>query len=82
MLAEFEQSGGAPNVVMYTSLIEGCLKNGNLEKAQKLFVKMRAVGLVPNEFTNTVMISGCFKNGRRDDGLRLYAEMKNNGVIL
>ncbi|CAI9779985.1 unnamed protein product [Fraxinus pennsylvanica] len=41
--------GYSPNVVVYTTLIDGCCKDGEVEKPKELFYKMEELGLVANQ---------------------------------
>ncbi|MCI13266.1 pentatricopeptide repeat-containing protein, partial [Trifolium medium] len=43
LLAMMEETGFSPNVVIYTTLIDGCCKNGDVHLGKKLFSKMEGL---------------------------------------
>ncbi|KAG9155677.1 hypothetical protein Leryth_003954 [Lithospermum erythrorhizon] len=52
----FAAMSGSQNVVSWTALISGYLKNGMIEKAANLFYQMRREGVEPNEFTYSTIL--------------------------
>ncbi|CAI9766802.1 unnamed protein product [Fraxinus pennsylvanica] len=82
VLDQMSSIGYSPNVVVYTTSIDECCKDGEFEKAKELFYKMEELGLVANQYTYTVLINGIFKNGLKKDKFELYEKMKLNGALL
>jgi pentatricopeptide repeat protein len=48
---------GSQNVVSWTAMINGCIKNDDIPLAAALFSKMREDGVAPNEFTYSTMLT-------------------------
>ncbi|XP_012453144.1 pentatricopeptide repeat-containing protein At1g52620-like [Gossypium raimondii] len=53
-----------PNVVTYTSLINGFCRNGDLSTAEKAFKEMQSCGLEPNVVTYTIPTGSFCKEGK------------------
>ncbi|KAK7831309.1 pentatricopeptide repeat-containing protein [Quercus suber] len=87
------EMGWSSNVVIYTTLIDGCCKNGDIERAKELFCKMGELGLVANQYTYTEMgwssnvviyttlIDGCCKNGDIERAKELFCKMGELGLV-
>jgi pentatricopeptide repeat domain-containing protein 1 len=52
-------NGSSPDVVIYSSLIDGCTKDNRLDQALDFFAEMKLNGLSPNVVTYNSMIDGC-----------------------
>ncbi|KAL2901286.1 hypothetical protein RDABS01_026368 [Bienertia sinuspersici] len=61
----------SPNVVIYTTLVDGYCKNGAIAKAKDLFYKVEELELVGNQHTYTVLINGLFKKGLKKEGFQI-----------
>ncbi|KAJ6342157.1 hypothetical protein OIU78_010149 [Salix suchowensis] len=70
-----------PNVVTYTSLINGFCRTGDSSRAEKTFEAMRSSGLKPNVVTYTILI-GCFcKEGKISKASSFFELMLLNRCI-
>ncbi|CAE8593242.1 unnamed protein product, partial [Polarella glacialis] len=60
----------------YTSLIDACARQGELQKGRALLGEMRQKRIVPNELSYTSLLQACSKSG--EDSLRqeLLEEMQ------
>ncbi|KAK3023867.1 hypothetical protein RJ639_043998 [Escallonia herrerae] len=74
----FDQMGDmgfSPNVVVYTSLIDGSCKSGDVEKRRGCFVRWGSW------YTYTVLINGLFKKGLKSERFELFEKVKEDGVL-
>ncbi|KAJ3699678.1 hypothetical protein LUZ61_003383 [Rhynchospora tenuis] len=70
------------NAFVYTCLIGGNTKEGNLEKSTQLFNEMISVGLRPYDETYNYLIAGfCLKKGRESEALCYCEKMINEGFL-
>lgn len=65
-----------PNVVSYTALIAGLLKNGMFDEADRLFRRMPERNVV----SWNAMIGGCSQAGLSEEAVNLFLEMCREGV--
>jgi pentatricopeptide repeat protein len=72
--------GIKPNVVTYSSLIDGHSKMGKMEIATAIYTEMVAKGIEPNVVTYTALIHGHAKNGSMDAAFWLHKEMIEKGI--
>lgn len=68
------------NEVLFTGMINLCLKQGDLKIADQLLEKMRYLKINPNVVTYTGIISGLAKQNQISRALEYFEEMKNKGV--
>eukprot|EP00941_MAST-03F_sp_MAST-3F-sp1_P003533 g3533.t1 len=66
---------GATDVHTYTSIINACVRCGQLSEAQRFFEEMKLVRLVPNVVTYTAIIKGYSNAGNVSDAGKLLREM-------
>ncbi|KHN03055.1 Pentatricopeptide repeat-containing protein [Glycine soja] len=78
LLAMLEEFGFSLNVVIYTTLIYGCCKSGDVRLAKKLFCTM------DSEYCNARMVDkalNVFAEMReKDTAVRLFNQLKSNGL--
>ncbi|MED6220459.1 hypothetical protein PIB30_045013 [Stylosanthes scabra] len=73
--------GVKPDVVTYSSLIDGyCLIN-EVNKAKCTFEAMTQRGVAPNVQSYSIMINGFCKSKMVDDALNLFAEMRRKNLV-
>ncbi|KAJ6771289.1 MITOCHONDRIAL GROUP I INTRON SPLICING FACTOR CCM1 [Salix koriyanagi] len=79
---EFPQlRGNAPDVVSYSTVINGYCRGGELQKVLKLIQEMQMKGLKPNLYTyNSIILLLC-KSGKVDDAEKVLREMINQGIV-
>ncbi|KAL1366966.1 hypothetical protein HN51_021014 [Arachis hypogaea] len=70
-----------PDRVMYTTVIEGLCKKGQLGVARKLWFEMIQKGLLPNEYTYNVMLHGYCKAGELVEAKKLFNDMRSRGYV-
>ncbi|KAE9459000.1 hypothetical protein C3L33_09114, partial [Rhododendron williamsianum] len=70
-----EQSGLAPNLATYNTMINAYCKKGNLENALKLWDDMKNSGLMPNLITCNTMVGGLCQAGEIDKAMDLLNEV-------
>ncbi|KAG0463837.1 hypothetical protein HPP92_019906 [Vanilla planifolia] len=73
--------GFPPDVISYSTVIDGYCQAGELQKAYELFEEMGKKGLKPNKFTvNSIMGLLC-RNGLAVEAERLLVQMVNQGIV-
>ncbi|XXG85039.1 hypothetical protein AAC387_Pa11g0207 [Persea americana] len=68
-----------PDNVVYTTLIDGFCKIGNLPDAFRLMDEMKSLGLFPDTITYTALIGGLCQSGKIDEAVRIFQEMVLRG---
>ncbi|KAI9157514.1 hypothetical protein LWI28_023825 [Acer negundo] len=74
------KKGVEPNVITFSSLIDGHCKAGNVETAISLYLEMIIKSLVPDVVAYTALIDGHCKDGNMKEALRLHKEMLEAGL--
>eukprot|EP00252_Welwitschia_mirabilis_P014860 TRINITY_DN32906_c0_g1_i1.p1 TRINITY_DN32906_c0_g1~~TRINITY_DN32906_c0_g1_i1.p1 ORF type:complete len:181 (-),score=29.39 TRINITY_DN32906_c0_g1_i1:25-489(-) len=74
-LAQIEESGLSPDVVTFTTLINGYCKVGNMVEALKIWNVMLERNLKPSVAAYNALLYGYCALGRLGDALRLHDEM-------
>ena len=64
-----------PNDVTYGWLIDACIRNRNIEKAEEVFRSMEEDKTIINTIIYTTMIKGYSNTRRIEDALALYKKM-------
>jgi pentatricopeptide repeat protein len=64
-------SGFAPNCVTYSTVISGCVKLGDLERALELFDEMLRSGVLPDVVCCNLLIDGFFKEDKLDKAIEV-----------
>ncbi|KDO38704.1 hypothetical protein CISIN_1g047518mg, partial [Citrus sinensis] len=69
-----------PDAITYNTIIDGLCKQGFVDKAKELFLKMKDKNVKPNVVTYTSVIRGfCYANDW-NEAKRLFIEMMDQGV--
>ncbi|ONK77568.1 uncharacterized protein A4U43_C02F7960 [Asparagus officinalis] len=72
--------GRRPDVVSYTTLVNGYVRIGQLDDAHKVFDEMSQLGISPNSLTLSILIKGVFRKRRVEEGkelmVKLWAKMR------
>ncbi|KAF4755677.1 hypothetical protein FOZ63_025077, partial [Perkinsus olseni] len=63
------------NTVMYTTLIKGYAKEGNVDAAMDVFTEMRKAEVVPDLITFSILIKSNCDAGKVDVSLKLLDEL-------
>ncbi|XP_010912296.1 uncharacterized protein [Elaeis guineensis] len=75
LLSDMKARGRLPDVVTYTTLINGFSRAGELDEARRLFDKMLKGGILPNSLTYSVLIKGVLRKRRVDEARELMMEL-------
>nr|GEU49376.1 hypothetical protein [Tanacetum cinerariifolium] len=67
------------DTLVYTNLIEGAIRCGNINAARELFSAISVKGLKPINYTYTQLIRAFFKEGLLNDAKKLFSEMQESG---
>ena len=68
-----------PDVVVYTSLIHGWCRAGNISEAERVFREMKMAGIQPNVYTYSIVIDALCRNGQITRAHDVFAEMIDVG---
>ena len=68
------------NVMTWNIMIGGLGQHGRGQDALKLFIKMKADGLVPDAYSFVALLSACSHAGLVDEGRQIFCAMKDYGV--
>ncbi|XP_030447114.1 pentatricopeptide repeat-containing protein At1g20300, mitochondrial [Syzygium oleosum] len=68
-----------PDVVVYTSLIHGWCRAGNISEAERVFGDMKTAGIKPNVYTYSIVIDGLCRCGQITRAHDVFAEMIDVG---
>ncbi|CAD5326314.1 unnamed protein product [Arabidopsis thaliana] len=78
-LNHMKEVGIDPSVLHYTTLIDGYVVSGELDKAKEMFREMTVKGQLPNVFTYNSMIRGLCMAGEFREACWLLKEMESRG---
>ncbi|KAL2945296.1 hypothetical protein RDABS01_006054 [Bienertia sinuspersici] len=67
------------DVVIYTSLINGWCKVGDISEAERVFDDMKMAGIEPNVYTYTVVIDALCRHGQITRAHDVFSEMIDKG---
>ncbi|GMN35870.1 hypothetical protein TIFTF001_005581 [Ficus carica] len=67
------------DVVLYTNLIHGWCRAGNISEAEKVFGEMKMVGVKPNVYTYTIVIDALCRCGQITRAHDVFSEMIDRG---
>ena len=70
-----------PDVVTFTTMINGMAKTGNASMALWLFSYMEENGCEPNSVTYATVIDSLCKRGLVDEALKLHSKMVQKGIL-
>ncbi|KAJ0983220.1 hypothetical protein J5N97_011475 [Dioscorea zingiberensis] len=77
---EFVGKGLKPDVIMYTSLMDGFCRNAEMDAAKELFNDMQGKGLKPDIITYSTMIEGFCTLGKLDEAQELLFDMEGRNL--
>jgi pentatricopeptide repeat protein len=66
-----------PNNITYNSVIDCCIKNNELERAEEMFREMTTSNLKPDIITFSTIIKGCLKLSELSTAINYLYSMKN-----
>ncbi|KAM6591686.1 hypothetical protein CsatA_014291 [Cannabis sativa] len=67
------------DVVLYTNLIHGWCRSGNITEAERIFKEMKVAGIKPNVYTYTIVIDGLCRCGQTTRAHDVFSEMIDVG---
>lgn len=79
----FENSkndGLIPDKYMFSTLLRGCIEEGNFEQADKILQDMYDYGVKPDQHIYSLMMNGFGKCGQPEKCDKILAEMKELGI--
>jgi len=68
-----------PDVLVYTSLVYGWCRAGNINKAEEVFSDMKMAGIKPNVYTYSAVIDSLCRCGQITRAHDVFAEMIDEG---
>ncbi|KDP34415.1 hypothetical protein JCGZ_12696 [Jatropha curcas] len=68
-----------PDVIVYTDLVRGWCRAGNISEAERLFREMKMAGIEPNVYTYTIVIDALCRCGQITRAHDVLAEMLDVG---
>ncbi|CAI0422724.1 unnamed protein product [Linum tenue] len=68
-----------PDVIIYTNLIHGWCRAGNLPEAERVFSEMKTAGIQPNVYTYSIVIDSLCRCGQSTRAFDVFAEMVDSG---
>lgn len=71
-----------PDIVLWTSMIGGYVKNGNNESALSLYCRMQMEGIMPNELTMASVLKACSSLAALEQGRQIHARIIKYGFSL
>lgn len=73
------KKGVKPDIVSYTSVLNGIFSAGDFQKGEEVFDEMLVMGLVPDAFTYSVYINGLCKQNNFEGALKMLVSMEEVG---
>ncbi|GAB4832969.1 hypothetical protein Ancab_006990 [Ancistrocladus abbreviatus] len=68
-----------PDVVVYTSLVHGWCRAGNISEAERVFQDMKLAGIEPNVYTYSIVIDALCRCGQIIRAYDVFSEMIDKG---
>ncbi|PIA35487.1 hypothetical protein AQUCO_03500091v1 [Aquilegia coerulea] len=68
-----------PDVIIYTSLVNGWCRAGNITEAERVFGEMKEIGIQPNVYTYSIVIDALCRSGQITRAHDVFAEMIDVG---
>ncbi|XP_052200661.1 pentatricopeptide repeat-containing protein At1g20300, mitochondrial [Diospyros lotus] len=68
-----------PDVVVYTNLVRGWCRAGNISEAERVFREMKMAGIKPNVYTYSIVIDALCRCGQISRAHDVFAEMLDTG---
>ncbi|KAL2499293.1 Pentatricopeptide repeat-containing protein [Abeliophyllum distichum] len=69
------------DVVLYTSLVHGWCRAGNISEAERVFQEMKMAGIQPNVYTYTIVIDALCRCGQITRAHDVFSEMIDVGCV-
>lgn len=69
-----------PDVVVYTSLVHGWCRSGDISEAEKVFSEMKRAGIKPNVYSYSIVIDALCRCGQISRAHDVFAEMLDVGI--
>ncbi|KAK4853506.1 hypothetical protein QYF36_010262 [Acer negundo] len=70
-----------PDDVAWTTMICGCVENGDEERALSTYHRMRLSGVQPDEYTFPILVkASSSQHGNGEEALKLFKVMKTHGI--
>ncbi|KAL5557804.1 hypothetical protein UlMin_034015 [Ulmus minor] len=69
-----------PDVILYTSLVNGWCRSGDISEAEKVFSEMKEVGVKPNVYTYSIVIDALCRCGQITRAHDVFSEMLDVGI--
>ncbi|PPS10433.1 hypothetical protein GOBAR_AA10206 [Gossypium barbadense] len=79
-LRDMLNQGILPDIVVYTTLIDGFCKLGNIALAYKLLNEMQGQKIIPDLLTYTSIICGLCRTGKMTEACNIFQEMLGRGL--
>lgn len=70
-----------PDVVTYSTLIDGYCKASRMQDALEVLDSMVERGILPDVVTYTTLIAGYCKEGEMEEAMKLHNEMIDKGMV-
>ncbi|XP_016493446.2 pentatricopeptide repeat-containing protein At1g20300, mitochondrial [Nicotiana tabacum] len=67
------------DVVLYTSLVHGWCRAGNISEAERVFHEMKEAGVQPNVYTYSIVIDALCRGGQITRAYDVFSEMIDSG---
>ncbi|KAF3627654.1 pentatricopeptide repeat-containing protein like [Capsicum chacoense] len=71
-----------PDIVLWTSMIAGYVKNGDNENAMGMYCRMLKEGVIPNELTMASVLKACSSLAALEQGKQIHAHIVKHGFRL
>ncbi|KAJ6411958.1 hypothetical protein OIU84_005094 [Salix udensis] len=68
-----------PDVIVYTNLVRGWCRAGNISEAERVFGEMKVAGIKPNVYTYSIVIDSLCRCGQITRAHDVFAEMLDAG---
>ncbi|XP_043711640.1 pentatricopeptide repeat-containing protein At1g20300, mitochondrial-like [Telopea speciosissima] len=68
-----------PDVIIYTSLVHGWCRAGNISEAERVFGEMKEAGIQPNVYTYSIIIDALCRCGQITRAHDVFADMIDAG---
>ncbi|XP_031265502.1 pentatricopeptide repeat-containing protein At1g20300, mitochondrial [Pistacia vera] len=68
-----------PDVIIYTNLVRGWCRAGNISEAERVFGEMKMAGISPNVYTYSIVIDALCRCGQITRAHDVFAEMLDVG---
>ncbi|CAD5313252.1 unnamed protein product [Arabidopsis thaliana] len=68
-----------PDVIVYTNLVRGWCRAGEISEAEKVFKEMKLAGIEPNVYTYSIVIDALCRCGQISRAHDVFADMLDSG---